>query len=78
MKILRPLLCLFCFMSLNGCTGLLIYELINANSVIQDGPTENVPIKINHYKLKKHDKSNMYPPPKSEFKLKKRSNNHAN
>ena len=74
---MRVLLCLFCFMSLNGCSGLLIYELINANSVIQDGPTENVPIKINHYKLpqlKKHDKSNMYPKPKSEFKLKKRSN----
>ena len=75
MKILLPLLCLFCFMSSNGCTGLLIYELINANSTIQDGPRENVPIKINHYKLKKHDKSNMYPPPKnSSLNLKKRSN----
>ena len=74
---MRVLLLLFCFMSLNGCSGLLIYELINANSVIQDGPTENVPIKINHYKLpqlKKHEKSHMYPPSKSAFKLKKRSN----
>ena len=74
---MRVLLLLFCFMSLNGCSGLLIYELINANSVIQDGPTENVPIKINHHKLpqlKKHEKSHMYPPSKSAFKLKKRSN----
>jgi len=83
MRVLRPLLLVFCLMSLNGCTGLLIYELISSGSIITDSHEETPIVNVKYYygdkpKVKKHDKSNMYPPSKSEFKPKKRSNNNAN
>lgn len=77
---MRVLLLVFCFMSLNGCTGLLIYELISSGSIIADD-TEDAPIvNVKYYygdkpKVKKHPKAHMYPEPKnSSLNFKKRSN----
>ncbi len=76
---MRVLILIFILMGLNGCTGLVIYEIISSSQIITDD-TEDAPIvNVKYYygdkpKVKKHDKSNMYPKPKSEFKLKKRSN----
>ena len=79
MKTMRVLLCLFCFMGLNGCTGLVIYEIISSSQIITDDTEDAAIARVKYYygdkpKVQKHDKSNMYPKPKSEFKLKKRSN----
>ena len=79
MKTMRVLILIFILMGLNGCTGLVIYEIISSSQIITDDTEDAAIARVKYYyndkpKVKKHDKSNMYPPSKSEFKLKKRSN----
>ena len=70
---MRVLLLLFCFMSLNGCTGgLLVYELVSSSQFIADNHEETPIVNVKYYyDYQKKDKSHMYPKPKSEFKPKK-------
>jgi hypothetical protein len=70
---MRVLLLIFILIGLNGCTGLLVYELVSSSQFIEDD-RENTPmVNVRYYydQQPKKDKSHMYPKPKSEFKPKK-------
>ena len=70
---MRLVLLIFIFMSLNGCTGLLVYELVSSSQFIADNHENTPMVNVKYYydQQPKKDKSHMYPPPKSEFKHKK-------
>jgi len=68
---MRVLLLIFILMGLNGCTGLLVYELVSSSQFIADNHDETPVVNVRYYYDQKKDKSHMYPEPKSEFKPKK-------
>ena len=68
---MRLALLLFCFMSFNGCSGLLVYELVNSSQFIEYDHENTPMLNVKYYYDQKKDKSHMYPKPKSEFKPKK-------
>ena len=73
---MRVLLLIFILIGLNGCTGLLVYELVSSSQFLADNHEETPMVNVKYYydhinTQPKKDKSHMYPKPKSEFKPKK-------